>query len=106
MIETAMISFWLVSATLSFSEVPEVYSTYYKNAYYANKQECELQLKSSDVFEESFEKYWDSDAVELNDLKKFTVTDMKIHCMEWYLGKDGNLYPLHKTGEYKPTISI
>tara|TARA_R100000900_G_scaffold67130_2_gene53573 strand:+ start:126 stop:443 length:318 start_codon:yes stop_codon:yes gene_type:complete len=105
MIETAIISFWLVSATLSFSEVPEVYSTYYKNAYYGSQLECKKQLDSSDLFKESFSEYWDSEANELNELKEYTVTDMKIHCMEWYLGKDGNLYPLN-AGEYKPTISI
>ena len=104
MIETALISFWMISATLQFEEVPEPYSTYYKNAIYSGMQECEFHMEQTTIdFESSFRKFWESESNPNDDAKEYTITDMEISCMQWYLGKDGQFYPMK---EYVPTISI
>tara|TARA_Y100001970_G_scaffold77370_1_gene98330 strand:- start:13039 stop:13353 length:315 start_codon:yes stop_codon:yes gene_type:complete len=104
MIETAIISFWMISATLQFDEVADDYSTYYKNAIYAGRQECEMHKQNLDIdFETSFKMFWESPSNPNDDLKEYEITNMEISCMQWYLGKDGNFYPIK---EYVPTISI
>lgn len=104
MIETALISFWMISATLQFEEVPEPYSTYYKNAIYSGMQECEFHMEQTTIdFESSFRTFWESEANPNDDAKDYTITDMEISCMQWYLGKDGEFYPMK---EYVPTLSI